>query len=354
MTVESVAMITPYKVRCGIASYSQDLAEALAEQGIDVYIVKLPRFGVKFPEIFNAVAESVPIDIVDIVHVQHEYGLYNNLDEGFYSVLNRLKEIKIDIPQNALAHRPIVTTMHAIGNWGIDRVIAYSSDRQILHNVFCFNRFDFPDKAVIIPHGCRSVECPPKEEAKKVMAVPPDALVVGYCGFVSTYKGLEILIEAMTEIPQAALLMCGGWHTGPDTSYITDLKRRSLELLERRCLWTGYVPEEDLPNAYGAMDIVVYPSKFATESGALLKALGHGKAVIASNIGPFAEKEELGALMTFNDLEDLREKIRLLLTDGDAKRRLEAGARAYAEANSWSKVAKQHIKLYEETLSQTE
>jgi len=340
MTIESVAMITPYKVRCGIASYSQDLSEALAELGIDVYIVKIPRFGMKFPQIFNAVAESIPVDKVDIVHVQHEYGLYHTLDAGFYRVLSKLG-------------KPLVTTMHAIGNWEVDRLIADSSDRVIVHNEFCFKRFEFPEKTGIIPHGCSSVECTPKEEAKRLMAVPPEAPVVGYCGFISTYKGLEILIEAMTEIPQAALLMCGGWHTEVDTSYIAGLKARTLELLEGRCLWTGYVPDESLPNAYGAMDVVVYPSKFATESGALLKALGHGKAVIASNLPPFAEKEELGALMTFNDLEDLREKIRLLLTDDDTRGKLEAGAMTYAETNSWANVAEQHIELYEKILNST-
>jgi len=337
MIIESIAMVTPYKVRCGIASYSHDLAKALAEIGVDVYIVKLPRFGAKFPEIFRAVAESIPVDKVDLVHVQHEYGLYHTVDESFYHVLSRLG-------------KPIVTTMHAIGNWEVDSVIAESSDQVIVHNEFCFSKFEFPDKTAIIPHGCRSVDCPPKEGAKRLMAVPPEAPIIGYCGFISTYKGLELLIDAMKEIPQAALLMCGGWHAGPETRYITGLKARSLELLEGRCLWTGYVPDENLSNAYGAMDLVVYPSKFATESGALLKALGHGKAVIASNLAPFAEKEELGALMTFKDLEDLREKIRLLLTDDDARIKLEAGARAYAEANSWSKVAEKHLTLYEEVL----
>lgn len=113
-------------------------------------------------------------------------------------------------------------------------------------------------------------------------------------------------------------------------------------------MWTGYVHDEDMPSAYGSMDIVVYPSVFATESGALLTALGYGKAVIASNIPPFKEKEKDRALLTFNDLEDLRWKIRLLLNDEDARSKLESGARAYAEANSWSKVAEQHIELYRE------
>lgn len=336
-----VACITPWNVRCGIASYSRNLTEALKEIDVDTYIVRLPRFGVKTDDIMRLVAESIPLDEVDIIHVQHEYGLYDGHDAYFYNILKAFK-------------KPLVTTMHAVGSRGIDNVISECSDKIIVHNEFCLRTFALPEKTVIIPHGCGSVECTPKEEAKQRMSVPIEAPIVGYCGFISNYKGIETLIEAMEDITQAALLICGGWHAGPDTHYITSLKENSLKVLEGRCMWTGYVDEEDMPSAYGAMDIVLYPSIYATESGALLTALGYGKAVITSNIPPFKEKEKERALLTFDDLDDLRWKIRLLLKDDDARGKLEAGARAYAEANSWSKVAKQHIDLYEETINQTE
>ena len=330
-----IACITPWgkNVRCGIRTYSENLVWALANLGVDVYIVRLPRFGAKIPEIFSAVAESVPVDRVDLIHVQHEYGLYNNLEWGFYGLLRRLG-------------KPVVTTMHAIGKWSVDRVVADVSDRVIVHNEFCFRRFAFPEKTVIIPHGCNLVECPPKDESRRAMGIPAEAPVVGYCGFISTYKGLEMLVEAMAEIPNAALLIGGGWHAGPDTDYMMSLKSRSLEVLKGRCMWLGFVPSASLPTAYGAMSIVVYPSMYATESGALLAALSHGKAVIASNLPPFAEKEEVGAVMTFSDLEDLGDKIRFLLKDEDARSKLEAGARRYAEDNSWEKVAERHVELY--------
>lgn len=328
-----IGVVTPWAVKCGIYTYSRDLTEALAKIDVESYIVRLPRFGIKTHDILRIVAESIPLDKVDLVHVQHEYGLYNNLDEGFYMLLRRLG-------------KPVVTTMHAIGNWNIDRVVADISDRVIVHNKFCFRGFAFPEKTSIIPHGCNSVECPPKYESRKSIGIPPEAPVVGYCGFISKYKGLEMLIEAMQEIPKVALLIGGGWHAGPDTIYMSELKKRSLEVLEGRCMWLGYVPDDRLPSVYGAMDIVVYPSNYATESGALLNALSHGKAVIASNLPPFTEKEEAGALTTFSDLDNLRKKIRLLLKDEVKRNDLEAGARSYAEANSWRKVAEKHIKLY--------
>jgi len=105
--------------------------------------------------------------------------------------------------------------------------------------------------------------------------------------------------------------------------------------------------------AYGAMDVVVYPSVYATESGALLMALSHGKAVIANRLPPFKEKEKLGALTTFRGVNSLVKKIRKVLRDEEYRASLEEGARTYVEANSWSKVAEQHIELYEGLLSQT-
>lgn len=335
-----IAMVTPYNVRCGIASYSKDLSEALVQEDVEVYIVRLPRFGLKTPEILNTVVETIPLDRVELIHVQHEYGLYTSLEEGFYRTLRTLE-------------KPIVTTMHAIGNFELDGFISVASDRIIVHNDFCFRRFSFPKKTIIIPHGSSSVECPPQEESRKSIGIHPDAPIVGYLGFISTYKGLETLIEAMKEIPAAALLIGGGWHTGPDTSYISKLKLLSQELLEGRCQWLGYVPDEKLSSAYGAMDIVVYPSRFATESGALLKALSHGKATIANDLPPFAEKEDVGAIITFKNLVDLRRKIRMLLRDEDTRSNLEAGARRYVEENSWKKVAEMHYELYEKLLSST-
>ena len=331
-----VAIVTPWAVKCGIFSYTRDLSEALAEKGVDVYIVRLPRFGRKTPQIFQKVINQIPVQDVDLIHVQHEYGLYKNLEGGFYGGLKRLG-------------KPIVSTMHAIGNREIDRVVEEVSSRIIVHNQFCKKLFHF--KSEVIPHGCKPSKTMPRKEAMRRLEIDERIPLVGYCGFISPYKGLETLIEAVSKIPQSALLMGGGWHAGTGNPYIATLNQMTQELLPHRCKWIGFVPEEELAMAYGAMDIMVYPSIFATESGALLMALSHGKAVIANRLPPFRSKEKLGALTTFRGVNSLVKKIRLLLKDEDLRVSLEEGARAYAEANTWSKVAEQHMDLYEGLLS---
>ena len=327
----NVALITPWHVKCGIASYSENLANALAELGVDIHIVRLPRFGYKNAAILQNIVDRIP-ENVDIIHIQEEYGLYQGLEEGFYRGLKALK-------------KPIVTTCHSVGKWEIDSFISMFSDRLIVHNEFCAKHLGSP--FVIIAHGCNLVKEIPIDQAKRSLGIDPKIPVVGYVGFISTYKGLETLIEAIVNVPKTALLIAGGSHVGDDTQHMMQLKERTSKVLQGRCQWLGWIPDERLPTIYGALDLVVYPSRFATESGALLMALSHGKACITSRLPPFQEKEKLGALMTFKDVKDLTRKIKRLLKDDEMRKSLEEGARRYCEDNSWGKVAMKHIELYE-------
>ena len=267
---------------------------------------------------------------------QHEYGLYQGFEAPFFTQLR-------------MGGKPIVTTMHSVGSWEFDVLISGISNKVIVHNEFCKSRFPFPN-TVIIPHGCTPTEPTPREQAKQAMSIEKTAPVVGYLGFISNYKGLENLIMAMVKVPNAGLLICGGWHTGVESDYIHRLQEWSKKLLGAKVKWAGYVPDDRLADAYGAMDILVYPSRFATESGALLHGLAYGKAIIASNIEPFKEKEKEGALTTFKDSDDLAEKIDMLLKDAKLREDLEAGARKFAQKCSWTNIAKQHIALYEQIL----
>jgi glycosyltransferase involved in cell wall biosynthesis len=336
-------MISPWNVRCGIFTYTRSLAEALAKLGVEVYVVRWPRFGARTPELVESmVLEKIPVDKVDLIHVQHEYGLFTpNLEGGFYSYLKRLG-------------KPVVTTMHAVGSVTVDRVVGEVSSRVVVHNEHCFKHFlGDRSKAVIIPHGCEPKETPPTEECKRALGVDPRIPIVGYVGYISPAKGVEQLIEAVAKVPEAALLIGGGWFIGEETDYINQLKRWSLQLLPGRCQWLGYVPEERLPTVYGAMDLLVYPSLYASESGALLLGLSYGKPALASNLPPFREKEKLGALMVFEDVDDLRVKIKAVLEDSGLRLKLSEGAKRYCEENRWyPNVAEKHISLYEAVLKE--
>ncbi|GAH08517.1 unnamed protein product, partial [marine sediment metagenome] len=128
-------------------------SEALANKGVNVYIIRLPRFGRKSDTIFNQVVNKIPVNEIDLIHVQHEYGLYNNYDATFYNGLKRLG-------------KPIVSTMHAVGNLSIDLAIADASDKMIVHNDFCKKRIRVDSE--LIHHGCKPSEIVPRNVAKKI------------------------------------------------------------------------------------------------------------------------------------------------------------------------------------------
>ncbi|GAG60448.1 unnamed protein product, partial [marine sediment metagenome] len=172
----NVAMVTPWTVKCGIYTYTRDLSEALFKKGVDVCIIRIPRFGIKTLDIMKLVANSVPEE-VDLVHVQHEYGLYSGLEGTFYGV-EGLKRLG----------KPVVTTMHSVGNFNVDPVVCKNSDVVVVHNEYCSRRLDH--RNVIIPHGCGGpFKCPPEEKCKKGLSIDPRAPLVGYVGFISPYKG---------------------------------------------------------------------------------------------------------------------------------------------------------------------
>jgi len=320
-----IAMVTPYNVKCGIFTYSRDLYTALAKQDVETYIIRFPRFGIKSHGLMENVARKIPKD-VDLIHVQHEYGLFEGYEGLFYNILKENK-------------KPIVTTMHAVGNFNADKTTSVSSNKVIVHNDFCQRKYS--GESTIIHHGCTPVDPMPVEAAKKIMGIPSKLPIIGYIGFISQHKGIDDIILAVEPIETAGVVIGGGWHRGPDTEYMNELKELGNQRLGGRIQWTGFVETNRLATVYGCMDIVVVPSRFATESGALLTAMAHGKPIIARNLPPFKEKN----LMTFDHAPELSAKISEVI-DNNLLEKMGGESMEYAKANSWDKIAAQHKKLY--------
>ena len=332
-----IALVTSWKVKCGIATYSEALSRALANLDNKVYIVRLNRFGIKTVEYFETLATR-RIPKVEVIHLETEYGLFRGGEGAFYTRLRQIHELV-----------PLVTTSHAAGNPIPDQMIAENSDAVIVHNEYCKRRF--AHECTVIPHGIQPRECLDKVEAKKKLGIDPDTAVVGLFGFISPYKGYEAAIRTVSlEFPDVKLLIGGGWHVDVDTVYIQSLKNLANQFAPGQSMWLGWTPEEDLPTFFGACDVCLYPNRFISESGALLTMVGFGKCVLARDLPPNREREQKGALMTYKSEGELTKNLEKLLTDPDLRRKYEDGAKRLAQENCWDNVAKEHLKLYEDLL----
>lgn len=109
--------------------------------------------------------------------------------------------------------------------------------------------------------------------------------IILFVGRLSKVKGLNYLIDAMPEIlnemPDAILLI-----VGPDFGRQMGLKRRVKQLfIEKKVLFTGYLPDDELVGSYAASDLFVFPSLAESFGIVLLEAMAMGKPVIATNVG---------------------------------------------------------------------
>jgi glycosyltransferase involved in cell wall biosynthesis len=323
-----ICLITSWKKKCGIFFYSRDLANALAKLGCEVYIHPISRFGVKSPQYMEYFARRLPKE-ANLIAVQHEYGIYQELEENLYRLLKGYE-------------KPIVTTMHSAGNFPVDEVVAKFSDRVIVHNNFCKRLFKHD--CVVIPHGVTPQNPLPAEEAKKSLGI--NGPTIGMHGFISTYKGIELAIEVAKELG-VTLLVSGGWHIDVETQYMEKLKGEAGSSVK----WLGWTSKAELPKVFGAMDVVVFAHHWITASGALLTALGFGKCVLASSLPPCRELERRGVLITFRDRADCIKKLKMLFEDEQMRLKYEEGARKYAKRTAWfPNVARQHLRLYRNLL----
>jgi glycosyltransferase involved in cell wall biosynthesis len=110
---------------------------------------------------------------------------------------------------------------------------------------------------------------------------------------------------------------------------------------------TGYLSDADARTILEQTDVALLPYRSATASYAAGAALAAGCPLLTSDLPAFAEP--LPALRYRpGDVEDLTEKLNLLLGDDLLRARLMARSGHYAEENSWARAAERHAALYQE------
>ena len=109
-------------------------------------------------------------------------------------------------------------------------------------------------------------------------------------GIISPYKGIDLLLESWQKVEatvdNASLLIAG---TG-SPELLGQIQEQIGRLrLKHVTLHPRFISTEELVALYRAADIVVYPYRAITTSGALATGLALGKTIVASNLPVFRE-----------------------------------------------------------------
>ena len=144
-----------------------------------------------------------------------------------------------------------------------------------------------------------------KEKIRKKYNIKNEPVLL-YVGRLSPHKGIHLLIEAFKlvqkQYPQAKLIIAGK-HTFK--KYSEKLKK----LANKNVIFTGFVPDKELPHYYAACDIYTTASLWEGFDIPIVEAYNTGKPSIALNIGSHPEVIKKGILVEKNNTQAFAEAI---------------------------------------------
>ena len=375
-TINRIAFIGNYLPRqCGIATFTTDLCEAIAAEYSETTCIALPvndvEAGYTYParvrfeltekdiDSYRRAADFLNINSVDLVCLQHEYGIFGG--QAGSHILALLRELRM----------PIVTTLHTIlrdpdsDQRRVFEEVAALSDRLV---VMSERGAEFlqavyrvlPEKIDLIPHGIPDLPFVDPSYHKDLFGVEGKIVLLSF-GLLSANKGIENVIAALPTIvaryPNVVYMILGATH--PHVKRLDgETYRLSLQWQAQAkgvegqvIFYNRFVSLEELVEFIGAADIYITPylNPAQTVSGTLAYTLGAGKAVISTPYW-YAEEmlaEERGMLVPFRDPAALAEQV-IHLLDNEAKRHaMRKRAYQFGREMIWPQVAHRYMESFE-------
>lgn len=170
-----------------------------------------------------------------------------------------------------------------------------------------------------------------------------------YTGVHRYHKNLPRLIKAFKllslEYPKLQLVITGK----EDPLYPEVENEAKSQDLEKKVIFPGLVPEEDLIALYNLAEVYVFPSLYEGFGLPILEAMQCGTPVCASNSSSLPEIAGEGNALFFdpNDEADIAAKIAKILEDDSLRKALIEKGFARVKDFSWEKMANEILKIYE-------
>jgi glycosyltransferase involved in cell wall biosynthesis len=191
--------------------------------------------------------------------------------------------------------------------------------------------------------------CPVAKEQDRKKSGQKTILFVGGLDKAHYFKGINILLRAISQIKNVdyKLKIVG------DGDLREKYEKLSSDLrLDRKVIFSGRVGDNNLAAYYQDCDVFVLPSINQGEAFGmvLLEAMACGKPVIASNlpgVRSVFKNGKQGLLVNPGDVDDLSEKIKVILNDDSLAKRMGAeGRKLVEEKYTWEKVGKRLDEVY--------
>jgi glycosyltransferase involved in cell wall biosynthesis len=388
---EPIVLVSSYPPRlCGIATFCEEAREFLQQKHPerDVLVVShtdgegdgvFPLIDMRRRSWWRPVAEKLRELRPHVVHLQHEYGLYNFLDERGQSDHN---EGFLDLLE-AIDDLPTVVEPHTVHGRLTEHEADFIFKLCNRANVVIFKchyqkwRLDWnfagrgwptPTNIMVVPHGARDdrryslaevVELREELGLNKVGFLSNH--LVGLIGWIQSNKRWDILTGMWEDIAHEIkertgqdwdLLAAGTWR---DPNHKADYNkyRSEVELLERKRLahYYEFVPRGEVYYKMMAVcDFIVLPSTDETQSGTLARIIALNKPYIttAPLEGLTAQTLESEGGLLFTNRDMLKRHVIELATNEQLRLKMGENLKWYLDnVASWNVVTQQYADAYE-------
>src|SRR6267154_1566281 len=370
-----IAVIGNYLPRqCGIATFTTDLCSALSAEYGTARLLALPvnytNEGYDYParvrwslaqddvKSYQEAAEFLNFNNIDMVCLQHEYGIFGG-PAGSH-ILHLLRSLKM----------PVVTTLHTVlrepdpNQMMVMEEIAELSDRLIvmsqLSSQFLQEIFKVPGSKIdMVPHGVPDLPFLDPNFYKDRFGVEGKAVLLTF-GLLSPNKGIESVIQALPQIlskhKNVAYIVAGATHPHvlrrEGERYRTSLEALAKKVgVESQVIFHNrFVSPDEMVQFIGAADIYITPYRHEAQvvSGTLAYALGAGKAIIST---PYWYAVELlddgrGALVPFQNPAAIAQKTIELLDTPAIRHAMRKRAYLFAREMIWKRVAQGYMESF--------
>jgi glycosyltransferase involved in cell wall biosynthesis len=360
--------------QCGIATFTNDLCDAIAAEypaaGLSVVAINDPQSSYAYPErvrfeieesdisSYRATADALNSGDVDLVCLQHEYGIFGGKSGSH--VLHLLQQLTM----------PVVTTLHTVlrepdlEQRMVLREIAALSDRLIVMSAYSSrvlqDVFGVPaGKIDLIPHGIPDLPFVEPDIYKESLSIAGRAVLLTF-GLLSTNKGFENVIRALPRIlsrhENVVYVIAGATHphvkAREGDRYRNQLQALARELgVESQVMFLNrFVSPQEMASLVGSADIYITPYRFEAQavSGTLAYALGAGKAIIST---PYWHAAELldqgrGVLVPFESSAAIAARAIELLDNEEARQAMRRRAYNHGRHMVWSRVAQSYMNSF--------
>ena len=368
--------------RCGIATFTDDLRRVLtdlhpASPAVQVALTDREHaydygepvvFEINDAQIsdYRAAAELVNSRDIDVVCVQHEFGIFGGPSGRHVDEL--------------LEHldAPVVTTLHTVladpppELRAATRRLADRSDRlvvlaeqavELLVDGYGIDA----DHVRVIPHGIPDLPSIEPAAAKEAVGAAGRTVLLTF-GLLGPAKGIDVALEAMPEVvaafPDVIYVVLGATHPhvlrDHGEAHRDSLEQRVRDLgLERNVTFVDrYADLDELCLHLAATDVYLTPYLGADQivSGTLAYAVGMGRAVVST---PYRYAVELlgegrGALVPFGDAHALAGSVTSLLRDAEGRAAMQRRAFEHGRQMTWPAVARAYEELFAEVVASHE